>query len=89
MPGSDNCRLELVRDDTLDAVEHSGHSIEVSSQLFFSPSGWWSEGLLWWNVKKSRRGFFFSPILDLCWGLVFWCTWFLLVLGKLFLQFYD
>ena len=87
MTGSDNYRLELVRDSTLD--EHSGHSIEISSQLFFSPSGFWSEGLLWWQVKKARRGFFLSPILDLCWGLVFWLTWLLLVLGKLFLQFYD
>ena len=83
----DNYQLELAKEDTLE--EHSGHSIEVSSQLFFPPSGWWSEGLLWWQVKKARRGFFLGPIVDLCWGLVFWLTWLLLILGKLFLQIYD
>ena len=82
MPGFDDSQLELGRNITLDGAEHSGHSVEISSQLFFAPRGLWSEGLLFLNVKESSRGFFLSTILDWCWALIFWCIWFLIVLGK-------
>ena len=80
--GFDDIQLELGRNTTLEGAEHTGHSVEVSSQLFFAPRGLWSEGLVFLSVKESRRGFFFSAILDLCWTVIFWCLWFLIVLGK-------
>ena len=35
-----------------------------------------------WEVKKTRVGFFLGSILDLAWGLVFWLSWLVLILGK-------
>ena len=64
------------------------NSIELSGQVFQSARGFWSEGLLLWQVKKTRVGFFLGAILDICWGLVFWLSWLVLILGK-FLKSHD
>ena len=75
-------QLSLGRHVKVEGAEHSGNSIEVSSQLFFGPRGLWSECLCFLGVRESRRGFLFSAILDLCWTIIFWCLWFLVILGK-------
>ena len=39
-------------------------------------------------MKKTRVGFFLGLILDISWGLVFWLSWLVLILGK-FLKSHD